>query len=258
MITFSGDIIQYLMMYLLPFVRVAAMMMALPIIGTQLVPGKIRLIFSLALTYIVVCSGNSTVALNPGVSLFTLFFVVILQVLIGVLMGLVIHIIFQTFMLAGQIISMQMGLGFASLMDPQNGISTPIVGQLYMMIATLLYLTMNGHLFVISILVDSFAQIPVTQLDMTSIEFEKFIELGSFMFAYGLKIALPAVITILITNISFGMMTKAAPQLNIFTLGFSITLIAGVALIYICLSFMATEFTEVSEKAHSTLVALIE
>lgn len=258
MITFSGDIIQYLMMYLLPFVRVSAMMMALPIIGTQLVPGKIRLIFSLALTYIVVCSGNSNVMLSPDISMFTLFCIIIMQVLIGVLMGLVIHIIFQTFMMAGQIISMQMGLGFASLMDPQNGVSVPIVGQLYIMIATLLYLTMNGHLFVISILVDSFAQIPVNQFDISTIHVDKFIELGSFMFAYGLKIALPAVITILITNISFGMMTKAAPQLNIFTLGFSITLIAGISLIYICLSFIGSQFTEVSEKAHSTLVALIE
>lgn len=234
------------------------MMMALPIIGTQLVPGKIRLIFSLSLTYIVVCSGNSNAILSPNISLFTLFFIVMTQVLIGVLMGLVIHIIFQTFMLAGQLISMQMGLGFASLMDPENGVSVPIIGQLYVMIATLLYLSMNGHLFVISILVDSFTQIPVNQLDLSSLQVEKFIELGSFMFSYALKIALPAVVTILITNISFGMMTKAAPQLNIFTLGFSITLIAGIALIYICLSFMITEFTEVSEKAHSTLVALIE
>lgn len=258
MITFSGDIIQYLLMYLLPFVRVSAMMMALPIIGTQLVPGKIRLIFSLALTYVAVCSGNCNAVLSPNVSLFTLFFIVMMQVLIGVLMGLVIHIIFQTFMLAGQIISMQMGLGFASLMDPQNGVSVPIVGQLYIMIATLLYLTMNGHLFVIGILVDSFSQIPVSQFDMTTLQVDKFIDLGSFMFSYGLKIALPAVITILITNISFGMMTKAAPQLNIFTLGFSITLIAGVSLIYIGLSFIGTQFTEVSEKAHSTLVALIE
>lgn len=258
MLTFSGDIIQYLMMYLLPFVRVSSMMMALPIIGTQLVPGKIKLIFSLALTYIAICSGNCNHIISSHISLFTLFYIVIAQILIGVLMGLVIHIIFQTFMMAGQIISMQMGLGFASLMDPQNGVSVPIVGQLYIMLATLLYLSMNGHLFVIGVLVDSFAQVPVTQIDLSSLQAEKFIELGSFMFSYGLKIALPAVVTILITNISFGMMTKAAPQLNIFTLGFSITLIAGIALIYICLSFIGTQFTEVSEKAHSTLVALIE
>ncbi|MCS5711411.1 flagellar biosynthetic protein FliR [Candidatus Berkiella aquae] len=234
------------------------MMMALPIIGTQLVPGKIRLIFSLALTYIIVCADQTHLVLPSNTSFFSLFLIVVLQAIIGILMGLVIQIIFQTFMMAGQIISMQMGLGFASLMDPQNGISVPIVGQLYIMIATLLYLTMNGHLFVIGILVDSFAQIPVNQLDFDVLQIEKFIALGSFMFSYGLKIALPAVITILITNISFGMMTKAAPQLNIFTLGFSITLIAGFALIYICLSFMSAQFTEVSEMAHTTLVALIE
>ncbi|HRE30341.1 MAG TPA: flagellar biosynthetic protein FliR [Candidatus Berkiella sp.] len=258
MITFSGDLVKYLMMYLLPFVRVSAMMMALPIIGTQLVPGKIRLIFSLALTYIVVCADQEHLILPSNISFFSLFLIVALQVIIGILMGLVIQIIFQTFMMAGQIISMQMGLGFASLMDPQNGISVPIVGQLYIMIATLLYLTMNGDLFVIVILVDSFAQIPVNQLDFGVLQIDKFIALGSFMFSYGLKIALPAVITILITNISFGMMTKAAPQLNIFTLGFSITLIAGFALIYICLSFISAQFTEVSEMAHTTLVTLIE
>lgn len=258
MITFSGDIIKYLMLYLLPFIRVSAMMMALPIIGTQLVPAKIRLIFSLALTYIVVCSVGDTLLVSNNMTLFSLFLIVIVQAIIGILMGLIIHIIFQTFMLAGQIISMQMGLGFASLMDPQNGISVPIVGQLYIMLATLLYLTMNGHLFVIGILVDSFTQIPANHLDFSVLQVDKFIALGSFMFSYGLKIALPAVITILITNISFGMMTKAAPQLNIFTLGFSITLIAGVSLIYICLSFVGAQFTEVSEMAHSTLVALIE
>ncbi len=231
------------------------MVMALPIIGTQLVPGKIKLIISIGLTLIVVTTGEVHLTNVMEVPFLYIVLSIAYQIVIGVLFGLIIHTIFQAFNIAGQIIAMQMGLGFAQMVDPQSGVSVPTVSQLFMLVATLLYLSMNGHLFVISALIESFKTIPAVINEFAPIEFDEVFTLGAMMFSYGLKIALPAVVALLITNIAFGVMTKAAPQFNIFSIGFSVSMLLGIALIWINFSFIMPVFTNLTETTH---VALLE
>lgn len=258
MIHLTQDLPALILAYFLPFARIGAMVMALPIIGTQLVPAKIKLMLSLGLTFIVGSMGNVQTPLADNFTFLSLFLSLVYQIIIGVLFGLIVHIIFQAFNLAGQIIAMQMGLGFAQLVDPQNGISVPAVSQFYMLMATLLYLSMNGHLYVINAIIESFQTLPAAINLYKPIPFEDVMHLGSVMFFYGLKIALPAVIALLITNIAFGVMTKAAPQLNLFTIGFSISMLIGIALIWINLAFVLPQFNELTEDTHTTLAGLFQ
>lgn len=255
MIDLPNDIPQLVFLYLMPFIRVGAMIMALPIIGTQLVPAKVKLMLSMGLTLIVVSSGEVQLTNIHEVPWIVLILSIGYQIIIGVLFGLVIHTIFQAFNIAGQIIAMQMGLGFAQMMDPQSGVSVPAVSQFFMLMATLLYLSMNGHLFVISALIESFKIIPPMINEFAAINFDEVLKLGTIMFSYGIKIALPAIVALLITNVAFGVMTKAAPQFNIFTIGFSISMMLGIALIWINLAFIMPVFIELTDSVH---VALLE
>lgn len=249
---------EYLWVLLLPFARISAMLMALPIIGTKLLPVKIRLGLSIFLTWIVVSANPDPFMLPATTPLLIIVLSLVYQIMIGVMFGLVIHILFQAFVFAGQIIAMQMGLGFAALNDPQNGASVPTVGQFYMIMASLLYLSMNGHLFMMQALVESFTFAPIILNDFNGIALSDFAHLGAFMFSYGLTIALPVIIALLITNISFGIVTKSAPQINIFTIGFTFSMVMGIALILVTLSLVAPQVSSISEHLHATLLDLVK
>jgi flagellar biosynthesis protein FliR len=129
---------------------------------------------------------------------------------------------------------MTMGLGFASAIDPQNGIQVPMVSQFYMILATLIFLSLNGHLLLIDTIYESFRLIPVGAAWPAELPW-KIVLWGSNMFANALLIALPALAALLLINLAFGVMTRAAPQLNIFAVGFPITLMAGFLLIFFTL-----------------------
>jgi len=157
------------------------------------------------------------------------------QILIGVSMAFLVQVLFQIFILAGQMIAMQMGLGFASMIDPANGIFVAIVSQFYLMLTTLMFLAMNGHLVAVEVLVQSFFVFPVG----TEWQFQGMFQiasLGTWLFASALFVALPAVTAILIINFAFGIMTRAAPQLNIFSLGFPFTMLVGLVIMLVGLS----------------------
>jgi flagellar biosynthetic protein FliR len=130
---------------------------------------------------------------------------------------------------------MQMGLGFASMVDPSNGIFVAIISQFYLTLTTLIFLAMNGHLVAVEVLIESFTVLPVS----TEWQLGQFFDVaraGTWMFASALFVALPAVTAILIVNFAFGIMTRAAPQLNIFSLGFPFTMLIGLTIMWIGLS----------------------
>ncbi len=220
--------------FLWPFFRIGAFFMVLPIFGTRLVSAYIRVGLASWLTIAIMPS----LPAMPSVDLFSVgsFVVAAEQILIGVSMAFLVQILFQIFILAGQMIAMQMGLGFASMIDPGNGVSVAIISQFYLMLTTLVFLAMNGHLVAIEVMVESFRILPVSiEWHFDNIAFQ-IVSAGSWLFASAVFVALPAVTAILIINFAFGIMTRAAPQLNIFSLGFPFTMLMGLTIMWIGLS----------------------
>lgn len=240
--------------YVYPALRLSGLVLSMPIIGTQLVPARIKIILIVALTMLV---GG----LVPEVKIDPFspsgFMVGIIQLLIGVAIGLILQIIFQTFILTGQLISQQMGLGFASMMDPQNGIAVPAVGQLYMMMVMLMFLGVNGHLMVVEAIVLSFTSIPIGFEFLHFPEGSELIFWGGWLFTSALQMALPAVTALFLVNIAFGVMTKAAPQLNIFSIGFPATLLVGILIIGLTLSLILPGFHLLFDKTFELVYALL-
>ncbi len=232
--------------FLLPLFRIAALLMTMPIIGTQLVPVRVRLYLSLAFCVVLM----PTLPPMPEVDAINLrsFMLIAQEVLIGALLGFSLQLFFHAFVIAGQIVTTQMGLGFASTLDPTNGVSVAVIGQFYLMLVTLLFLAMNGHLVVFEVLAESFVTLPVG----TGLMVEHYWELAgrlSWVLGASLLLVLPAITALLVVNIAFGVMTRAAPQLNIFSIGFPLTLVLGLVIVWIGMADILTQYQMLATEA---------
>ena len=212
-----------------PFIRIGAAVGVAPIFGARSVPVRIRLALTVALTSVVV-------PLLPGVPVVDMLSLDAMllagqQLLIGAAMGFSLLVVFAAFVLGGQIVAMQMGLGFASLVDPQNGVQTPMVSQFYVLLSTLIFLALDGHLTLIQVLVDSFHSIPIDSSGLSVTGLWVLAHWGREVFAGAVSIALPTITTLMLVNLAFGVLTRAAPQLNIFAVGFPVIIAAGYVVI---------------------------
>jgi flagellar biosynthetic protein FliR len=224
--------------FLWPLFRVSSFFMAMPIIGTQMLPMRLRLGLALAVTVLIVP------VLPPmpefdGLSLQN-WIVVAQQVLIGSLLGFSANILLQSFVAGGQIMAMQMGLGFASMTDPANGVNTVILSQIYLMMVMMLFLGMNGHLVLIEIMVDSFDVIPVGLEGVSKMTLWEIAHWGGWLFMAAL------------------MMSKAAPQLNIFAIGFPFTMLMGVFIVWVSLSGFFSHYQTFSAEALENVSQLLK
>ncbi len=221
----SAELTALIGSFLWPFFRIGAMVMSAPITGSQTVPMRVRLFITLALTVVIAPQVPPVPAFDPFSPMTLLL--ILQQILIGVAMGTALQLVFAAIVTGGQIVAYQMGLGFASMVDPQSGVTVPVVSQIYLLATSLLYLAFNGHLVLIEVVAESFNSMPVAPDGLTRDGIWQLVGWGSELFAGAVLIALPTVAAILVVNIAFGVMTRAAPQLNIFAVGFPITLTFG-------------------------------
>jgi len=232
--------------FMLPLFRIVAVLMTMPIFGTTLVPRRIRLYFAVAITVVVA----PVLPAMPVVQALDLSALLLIgeQIIIGAGMGLALQLFFHIFVIAGQIISTQMGMGFASMVDPTNGVSSATIGQFFTMLVTLLFLAMNGHLVVLEVVVESFTTMPVGSGLLVNNFWELATGLGWVM-SSGLRLVLPAITALLIINIAFGVMTRAAPQLNIFSIGFPLTLVLGMVILWMTMADILNQYQPLAVEA---------
>jgi flagellar biosynthetic protein FliR len=243
----SAQITAWIGAYFWPFLRIGAMLMAAPVFGARMVPKRVRLGLGLALAVMVaplLPAMPLVDALSPDGVLIELN-----QVVIGLAMGFTLQLVFGALVAAGQTIAMSMGLGFASLVDPQNGVQVPVISQFYLITATLLFLIFNGHLLLIQMVVDSFHTLPVGIHGLPREAAYDMVVWATQMFAGALKVALPAVTAIMLVNLSLGVMTRAAPQMNIFSVGFPITLLGGFVIMIFTMPGIEPQFMELMNGA---------
>lgn len=225
-----------------PFLRVAALIGTAPVFSSDMVPVRIRLMVALVVTAMVLPVLPQTATADPLSAAGVL--ISAQQVLIGVAMGFTLRLVFSALTVAGQTVATSMGLGFASTVDPQNGVQVPVVSQLYVILATLLFLVFNGHLLLIEMVADSFRSMPVAIDGLTRNGLWELVSWGSEMFAGAMLIAMPVVASILLLNLSFGVITRAAPQLNIFAVGFPLTILMGFIVLWLTLPGIVAQFEQ--------------
>jgi len=243
----STDFNSWVTLYIWPFIRIAALISVAPIFGTHTVPARAKLVISVALTMMVAPILPKMKYVEP--LSFDGFIVAFHQFLIGIAIGFMISLVFSALITGGQTIAQLMGLGFASMMDPQNGVSVPVVGQFYTILATLIFLVLNGHLLLVDVLVSSFQTLPIGEYGMDPEKIWQMVLWSKWVFIAAVVIALPALTSLLLVNIAFGVMTRASPQLNIFAVGFPITILLGFIVILISLSYFIPKIQQLFDQA---------
>jgi flagellar biosynthetic protein FliR len=221
----ASELTQWALRMWWPALRIGGFVMTAPLLSGPTVPARIKLVLTVGLVILI-----APLAVQPpNLSIFSGdgAFAAIQEVLIGTAIGLVVQLAFEALTLAGQTISMTMGLGFATLVDPQHGAQTTVLGQMFMIFAMLVYLAVDGHLVLIGALADSFRSLPIGANHIGPQFFAAVASWGAQVFETGLLIALPAVVALIIVNAALGVITRAAPQLNLFGVGFPITMMAG-------------------------------
>ena len=251
----SSTIMNFISDYLLSFMRISGLFVAMAGISARTLPTPIRNLLAIVIT-IMVLPVVPAVKVQEIVSLGT-FILVMKQLLIGVTIGFISMMVINTFVLAGQIIAMQTGLGFASIVDPINGINVPAVGQFYLVLATLLFWTFDGHLFMIHMIVQSFTAFPIGEAWFTPEQFKEVAHWAGLMFVSAVTMSLAPIVSLLIVNLAFGVMTKASPQLNIFSIGFAIAQLMGLIIIWITLSNQAMHFEQNWSQAQGFMCSLV-
>lgn len=243
----SAQLIDLITAYLWPFFRIAALITIAPIWGTKIIPVRARIALALGLTVIIVPVIEPATTVEP----FSLAGIVVTvnQVVIGLMMGFMLRMVFSALETGGQMIGMTMGLGFAQMNDPANGITVPVISQFYTLIATLVFLALNGHLILIHVLVDSFRTMPIDILTIGTSGLWTLLTWAGWIFKGAVLIALPTVTALLLVNVSFGVMMRAAPQLNVFAIGFPITLTLGFAFMLVSLPVFLPQFSDLLDKA---------
>lgn len=242
-------------MYLWPLFRVLALVAMAPVFGAQSVPVRIRVGFSVALTLVIAPVLPPVPVVDPLSSAGLM--IVIQQVLIGLAMGFSLKLVFGAFVMAGQLIGQSMGLGFASMVDPLNGIQVPVVSQFYQVLVTLIFLGFNGHLVLLEVLADSFRTLPVGPNGLAMSGVWDLVIWGGQMFSGAVLISLPAVTALLVANIAFGVMTRASPQLNIFAIGFPITLLLGIVVMLVTLPVISPQLNNLMNDVFALMQKLV-
>ena len=250
----SADIATWVGSLLWPFTRIAAMLAIAPIFGARLVPLRVRLVMALVLTSIAI----PLIPPVPVVGPFSPAGVLITaqQLLLGLAIGFSLQLVFATLVIAGQAIAMGMGLGFAQMVDPQNGVNVPVIGQYYVVMATLLFLALNGHLALLRLLIDSFTTMPIGVDALGREDFRAIAYWGARMVGDAIMVALPAVASILLVNIAFGVVSRSAPQLNIFGVGFPVTLTLGFIILMFAIANLLPQLQHMLDGAF-TAVSLL-
>src|SRR5471030_3328425 len=239
MISFStADINLWIAGLLWPLTRILGLLAASPLFGNSSVPASVKLSLGVLLAMVVA----PAVPLLPGSDPTSLAGLLILaqEMLIGLAMGFSIRIVFAAVEMAGEISSLTMGLGFATFFDPNTQGRSSAISQFLALVATMTFLAVNAHLVLLSVLVESFYTLPVSASPVYGGGFKQLADWGGKIFSTGVQLSLPIVAALLITNVALGILTRAAPQLNLFGIGFPITLGVGFLVLAMALPTLST------------------
>ena len=226
MITFSeAQIVAWMSPVLWPFVRVLAMFTAAPVFSQRSIPmrAKVGLAFLVAVCAQATLVGQPVVSVNSAAALGTL----VQQIVVGLAIGFAVRLVFAALEVAGELIGLQMGLNFASFFDPASNAQISAISRFFVQIGTLMFIVINGHLLLLMAVVKSFDAFPVDGNFMQSLAQMRIYEMGSAVFASAFWIALPMIAMLLFVNLALGIISRVAPQMNIYAVGFPVTLTVG-------------------------------
>lgn len=234
----SADINIWIASLLWPLARILGLITAAPVLGNRSVPTTVKVSLGVLLALVIAPTVPKLPATDP--MSYAGLLILVQEMLIGVAMGFTMRIVFSSIEMAGEISSLTMGLGFASFFDPNTQGRSSAISQFLALVATMAFISINAHLVLLSALAESFQTLPVSGIPINGGGFKRVADWGARIFSAGLQLSLPIVAALLITNVALGVLTRAAPQLNLFGIGFPITLGIGFIVVATTLPYLGT------------------
>jgi len=250
------DLLNWLLQVLVMNLRAGAFLISAPFFGSRMLPLQVRIVLSFALGAFIM----SQVA-PPDIAILTSFMViplVIQELAIGLTAGLTFMIIFATAGLAGEKIAASSGLSFSMQVDPSGSGQTPVVSQILTLFCLVIFFSINGHLHVMGLILESYKIVPIGTPLLWGVLIQSGIDAGGLMFSFAASIMLPIVAVLFIINLAIGIITKSAPQLNLFSFGFPITIFSVFVLITLSISPFAWAFSDLTASVTEFLGTLIQ
>lgn len=250
----TGQLEAWLGQILWPFIRVGACLMVAPVFSGTTVPTRIRIVLAGAIAMILA----PNIVIPPALSAFSIEGLVVTaqQVVIGIALGFCLQLVFDAVTLGGQLIANSMGLSYALTIDPVRGTGSTALGELYSIFVTLVFLALNGHLRLIEVLADGFRTLPVGGSGFGSADLWQVVVWGGTIFSGALTIALPGITALLIVNLAFGMVSRAAPSLNLMSVGFPVILVFGLLILVASVPQLLSGFERLLGQSFMTLESL--
>ncbi len=252
----SGQLDAWLAAFMFPLARILGLFSTGPIFSNIGIPQNVRVLVGIAITLAIVPTLPAMPA-TPAASWVGLA-ILVQQVVIGALLGISLRIAFVAVELAGDLIGLQMGLSFAVFYDPTNSGQTAVVTEFFSLLAVLLFLSLNGHLLMLSLLAQSFTLLPVSIVPFAAKGYSVLLAWATTMFVAGVLLSLPLIAALLIANIAMGVLSRVAPQLNLFAVGFPVTIVAGFVVVAISLPYFAAALANLYEQGFTAMTVIMK
>ena len=241
--------------------RIIGLFLVAPIFGSRALPKRLKI--GLAVLIIIILYPEIPVdQIKWPQPLLAMIIYFIMEFIVGILMGFIFSLSFITIQLAGQFIDRRMGFALANVMNPGGGFQVPLVGQFKNIIATLIFLVSNGHHYILNVLSDSFIIVPINQFTPSYELGDILIKIISDIFPIAFKIAVPIISILFIIDLSFGLVSRVVPQLNVFIMGLPTKSLVGVLMLSLLLinyvSFLDGFFTDAVDDLYNVLQVMVQ
>lgn len=241
----TAEINAWVVAFFFPLARILAVFAAAPPFDHPALSTRVRLLLGLAISMAIVPVLPGAPPLDPASG--TGLLILAQQLLVGFAMGFAIRLVFTAVDMAGHLISLQMGLGFATSYDPQTAGQTAVISEFMVLLALLVFLAINGHLMVVATLAHSFTVLPIGTQGFAADSWVKLANAGAIIFSSGLLLALPIIVALMISNLALTTLSRAAPQLNLMAIGFPLTIALGFAALMVSLSYLGAPLQQLFE-----------
>lgn len=233
--------------------RIGGLFLVAPVFSAKMLPTRIKVGLVVVLTLVLAPLAPTTIDLLSASGVATLAS----QVLIGAAVGFVLQLVFEAVSFGGELVAQSMSLGFAEVANPQGGPSSPVLSEFYLLLVTLLFLAMNGHLRLIALLAESFQSLPPGMATINTHGLYAVVGFGAELFGGAVRVALPAMTSLLVVNIGFAAISRSAPSMNLFAVGFPITISLGFIALWLALRSLPGAFDALQGDAWSLMHELI-
>jgi flagellar biosynthetic protein FliR len=247
----SAQLDAWLGLFVFPLTRILGLLAMTPVFNNAALPVRVRLVMGLGITMALAPALPPPPAIEAGSWLGLA--VIAEQMLIGVMMGFALRIALAALDVTGELIGLQMGLSFATFFDPTSSSVTPVMTQFLGFLTALMFLAMNGHLLALTLLAESFTLLPVSTTPFHAVALWSIVTSAAMMFSLGVMLALPLITALLVTNIALGVLSRVAPALNLFAVGFPVTLALGFVVLWLTLPYIGAAMESVFNRGFELL-----